>query len=495
MDGRYILSLDQGTTSSRAIVFDQGGAPAASASREYPQFYPRQGWVEHHPEDIWNSQLAVAREALDASGVNIAEVAAIGITNQRETTLLWERDSGRPVHNAIVWQDRRTAPLCAAMRAEGLADHVRSTTGLVIDPYFSGTKLHWLLENVPGARERAEQGDLAFGTVDTYLLWRLTGGRLHVTDVSNASRTMLFDIHTLDWDAALLDRLRIPRAVLPDVRSSSEVYGVSDPSLFGRAVPLAAAAGDQQAATFGQTCWASGEAKNTYGTGCFLLLNTGNTAVESRNNLLTTIGWQRDGAVTYALEGSVFIGGSVVKWLRDGLGVIGAAVDVEGLAHSVADAGGVSFVPAFVGLGAPYWDPDARGAILGLTQESTAAHVARAALEAICFQTIDVARCMEADSGRPLNTLRVDGGAVVNDLLMQLQADLLGVPVERPQVNETTALGAAYLAGLAAGLWPSLDDLAGQRKVDRVFEPTIGDDERKSRYAAWQSAVERVRAR
>jgi glycerol kinase len=495
MAGRYILALDQGTTSSRAIVFDREGQPVAGAAREYPQHYPQAGWVEHDPEDIWSSQLAVTREALDTSGAGVHEIAAIGITNQRETTLLWDRASGKPVHNAIVWQDRRTASFCNALRAEGLAGYVRAATGLVIDPYFSGTKLHWLLENVTGARERAERGELAFGTVDAYLLWRLTSGRLHVTDVSNASRTMLFNIHTLDWDDTLLDRLRIPRAVLPAVRSSSEIYGETDRDLFGRAIPLAAVAGDQQAATFGQSCWSPGQAKNTYGTGCFLLLNTGAKAVESSNNLLTTIGWQRDGAVIYALEGSVFIGGSVVKWLRDGLRLIGAAGDVEGLARGVANVAGVAFVPAFVGLGAPYWDPDARGAILGLTQESTAAHIARAALEAICFQTIDVVRCMEADSGQPLQTLRVDGGAVVNDLLMQLQADLLGIPVERPRINETTALGAAYLAGLAVGLWASQDDLAGHRQVDRVFEPTIGEDERSSRYAAWQSAVERVRAR
>jgi glycerol kinase len=495
MAGGYILALDQGTTSSRAIVFDREGEPVARASREYPQHYPMPGWVEHDAEDIWHSQLAVAREVLDVSGVGLDAIAGIGITNQRETTLLWERASGRPIHNAIVWQDRRTAPLCADMRAEGLADHVRKTTGLVIDPYFSGTKLHWLLENVSGARERAERGELAFGTVDTYLLWRLSGGRLHVTDVSNASRTMLFDIHTVDWDNTLLDRLKIPRAILPAVRSSSEVYGETDPAALGRAIPLAGVAGDQQAATFGQACWSPGQAKNTYGTGCFLLLNTGDSPAESRNNLLTTIGWQRDGVITYALEGSVFIGGSVVKWLRDGLGLIGAAGDIEDLARGVADAGGVSFVPAFVGLGAPYWDPDARGAIIGLTQESTAAHIARAALEAICFQSIDVARCMEADSGRPLATLRVDGGAVVNDLLMQLQADLSGIPVERPKVSETTALGAAYLAGLATGFWASQDELAGHRQVDRVFEPQLGEDARNSRYAAWQTAVERVRAR
>jgi glycerol kinase len=397
------------------------------------------------------------------------------------------------VHHAIVWQDRRTAPLCAELRQEGMADYVRDHTGLVIDPYFSATKLHWLLEHVQGARERAERGELAFGTVDTFLMWRLSGGCLHVTDVSNASRTMLFDIHRLDWDETLLQRLRIPRAVLPEVRPSSAVYGETDPDLLGRAFPLAGAAGDQQAATFGQGCWTAGMAKNTYGTGCFLLLNTGERAAVSKNNLLTTVGWQRDGAVTYALEGSVFIGGSVVKWLRDGLGLIGSAAEVEALAARVPDSGGVVFVPAFVGLGAPYWDPHARGLIAGLTQESTAGHLARAAIEAICFQSLDVVRCMASDSGVALERLRVDGGAVVNDLLMQTQADLLGIPVERPRVTETTALGAAYLAGLAVGVWPNLDALAGQRQVDRLFEPKIGEDERESRYAAWRRAVERAR--
>jgi glycerol kinase len=491
--GRFVLALDQGTTSSRAMLFDEAGAPVAVAAQEYPQIYPRPGWVEHDPEAIWESQLATARQALARPGVDAGSVSAIGITNQRETTLLWDRATGRPLANAIVWQDRRTAPLCAAMRAEGLTEHVRERTGLVIDPYFSGTKLHWLLEQVPGARARAERGELAFGTVDSFLLWRLSGGRLHLTDASNASRTMLFDIHSLDWDETLLARLGIPRAVLPEVRPSSAMYGESDAALLGRALPLAAAAGDQQAATFGQACWSAGQAKNTYGTGCFLLLNTGDRAPVSAHNLLTTVAWQREGRVTYALEGSVFIGGSVIRWLRDGLGIIGSAAEVQSLAGRVQDSGGVVFVPAFVGLGAPYWDPEARGLIAGLTQESTAAHIARAALEAICFQSRDVMRCMQADSGQRLEVLRVDGGAVVNDLLMQLQADLLGIPVERPKVNETTAVGAAYLAGLATGVWRGTDDLAGHRQVDRVFEPRIGVDERESRYAAWQRAVERAR--
>ncbi len=493
MSGSFVLALDQGTTSSRALLFNEQGLPVGAAAREYPQIYPGPGWVEHDPEAIWDSQLAVARQVLSQSAVSLEQIAAIGITNQRETTVLWDRASGTPVHNAIVWQDRRTAPLCAKLREEGLADHVRERTGLVIDPYFSGTKLHWLIEHVPGAREQAERGELAFGTVDSFLLWRLSGGRLHMTDVSNASRTMLFDIHRLDWDETLLQRLGIPRAVLPEVRPSSAVYGETDPALLGRAIPLAGAAGDQHAATFGQACWSAGLAKNTYGTGCFLLLNTGEQVAVSHNNLLTTVAWQREGVVTYALEGSVFIAGSVIKWLRDGLGLIGSTGDVEGLAASVPDSGGVVFVPAFVGLGAPYWDPNARGLIAGLTQGSSAGHIARAALEAICFQSRDVVRCMASDSGAAPLSLRVDGGAVVNDLLMQTQADLLGIPVERPRVHETTALGAAYLAGLAVGVWPNLEALAGHRQVERVFEPRIGEDEREQRYAAWQRGVERAR--
>ena len=489
----YVLALDQGTTSSRAILFDHAGLPVASAAREYPQYYPRSGWVEHDPEELWESQLGTARQVLATCGVPLTEISAIGITNQRETVLLWERATGQPVHRAIVWQDRRTAPLCAELRAEGREGYVRAHTGLVIDPYFSGTKLSWLLDHVPGARARAERGELAFGTVDSFLLWRLSGDQLHVTDVSNAARTMLFDIHSLQWDQTLLDRLRIPQEVLPEVRPSSQIYGESDPTLLGRALPLGGAAGDQQAASFGQACWSPGLAKNTYGTGCFLLLNTGTEPVESTHNLLTTIGWQIGGETIYALEGSVFIGGSVVKWLRDGLRLFGNAAAVEDLARSVPDSGGVHFVPAFVGLGAPYWDAEARGLISGLTQESNAGHLARAALEAISFQSRDVLRCMEADSDHPLDRLRVDGGAVVNDLLMQTQADLLGIPVERPRVNETTALGAAYLAGLAVGEWSGLDELAGQRQVDRVFEPQIGIDERESRYAAWLRAVERAR--
>ncbi len=493
MAGKYVLALDQGTTSSRAILFDEHGRPVAGVAREFPQAYPSPGWVEHNPDDIWLSQLGVAQQLVRDQEIDAGTIAAIGVTNQRETTIVWDRANGYPIHNAIVWQDRRTAPLCARLREEGLAAHVREKTGLVIDPYFSATKLHWLLEHVPGARQKAERGELAFGTVDAFLLWRLTGGRLHVTDVSNASRTMLFDIHAQEWDPVLLERLCIPRAILPRVVSSSEVYGETESGLFGASIPLAGIAGDQQAATFGQACWSPGMAKNTYGTGCFLLLNTGTTPAPSRHDLITTIGWRRDGVTTYALEGSVFIGGSVVKWLRDGLRVIGSAAEVETLAATVPDCGGVSFVPAFVGLGAPYWDPGARGIIAGLTQDSTAGHVARAALEAICFQTVDVVRCMERDTGRRLEVLRVDGGAVANDLLMQLQADMLGIPVERPSISETTALGAAYLAGLASGVWTSLDELGAHRAIDRVFEPRIGEDERAGRYAQWVKAVERAR--
>ena len=489
----YVLALDQGTTSSRAIVFDHNGMIVAQASQEFPQYYPASGWVEHDPEEIWESQLATARQALAESSVPLAEIAAIGITNQRETTVLWDRTTGIAVHRAIVWQDRRTAPLCAELRAEGMDSYVQQQTGLLVDPYFSATKLHWLLEHVPGARERAERGDLAFGTIDSYLIWRLSGGRLHITDVSNASRTMLFNIHTLTWDQSLLHRLRIPHSVLPEIRSSSEVYGETETELFGKAVPLAGAAGDQQAATFGQMCWEEGLAKNTYGTGCFLLLNTGEQPTVSSHNLLTTVAWKRQEHIRYALEGSVFIGGSVVKWLRDGLRLIQHAADIEELASSVPDSGGVIFVPAFVGLGAPYWDSEARGLIAGLTQNSTPAHLARAALEAICFQSCDVARCMSADSGTPLLRLRVDGGASANSLLMQMQADLLGIPVERPLVRETTALGAAYLAGLAVGEWASPDELAGQRQVDRVFESQLSVDERESRYLSWRRAVERAR--
>jgi glycerol kinase len=491
----YILALDQGTTSSRAIVFDRTGRIVCVAQEEFSQIYPQPGWVEHDPEAIWGTQLGTARRVLADAGIPPVDLAAVGITNQRETTVVWDRHTGAPFYNAIVWQCRRTAPLCDELRAEGWADPIRARTGLVVDAYFSGTKLAWLLEHVPGLRAKAERGDALFGTVDSYLIWRLSGGRLHVTDVSNASRTMLFNIHTLDWDAEILARLRIPHAMLPQVRPSSQVYGTTDAELFGVALPIAGAAGDQQAALFGQACYAPGQAKNTYGTGCFLLLNTGRQAVESQRGLLTTIAWQLAGepGVTYALEGSVFIGGAAIQWLRDGLGIITCASESEFLAREVVDAGGVYFVPAFVGLGAPYWDPYARGTLVGLTRGTDRRHLARAALEAICYQSRDVLQAMAADSGIRLRALRADGGAAANNLLMQLQADLLGVPVQRPAITETTALGAAYLAGLAVGYWSGLDEIAAQWRVDAEFVPSMAAERRDALYAGWQRAVERAR--
>ena len=494
---RYVLALDQGTTSSRAILFDSHGAPAAVAQREFPQHFPAPGLVEHDPEDIWNSQLATAQDALRQAGAAPSDLAAIGVTNQRETTIVWERDSGRAIHNAIVWQSRLTAPICDELIARGLADTVRAKTGLVIDPYFSGTKLKWLLDNIPGARARAERGELLFGTVDTFLIWRLSGGRAHITDYSNASRTLFFNIHRLDWDDDLLRELGVPRAMLPRVLPSSAVYAQADPRHFGAAIPIAGDAGDQQAATFGQACFAPGMAKNTYGTGCFMLLNTGDQPRASANGLLTTIAWGLGAAerpaVTYALEGSVFVAGAAVQWLRDGLGVIQQSVDVERLALSVPDTAGVYVVPAFVGLGAPYWDARARGGILGLTRGATAAHIARAVLHAMAYQTRDVMEAMLADSGLALSALRVDGGAAANDLLMQFQADQLGVPVQRPRVRETTALGAAYLAGLATGFWRDQAEIASHWALDREFTPAMPAAERDRLYAGWRKAVSRVR--
>jgi glycerol kinase len=489
----YIIALDQGTTSSRAIVFDRDGGVRAVAQREFAQTFPRAGWVEHDPQEIWTSQMAVAVEALGRASLRPRDIAAVGITNQRETTILWERATGKPIHNAIVWQDRRTADLCEKLKAEGAEALVRERTGLVLDPYFSGTKVAWLLDNVPGAREKAEAGRLAFGTVDTWLLWNLTSGTLHATDPSNASRTLLFDIRRGQWDDELLRLLRIPRSVLPEVRASSEVIGDVSTSLGLSDVPLGGVAGDQQAALFGQLCVSPGLTKNTYGTGCFLLQNTGEKAPVSRHKLLTTVAWRRDGRTEYALEGSVFVGGAVVQWLRDGLGIIKASVDVEALAASVPDNGGVYLVPAFAGLGAPHWDAYARGAIVGLTRGATAAHVARAALESIAFQVAEVLDAMEADASVPVSELRVDGGAAANDLLMQFQADLLGVPVSRPAVTETTALGAAYLAGLAVGFWKSTDELADQRKVERVFEPALAPSRADEMREAWKRAVERAK--
>jgi glycerol kinase len=487
----YVLALDQGTTSSRAIVFRHDGTIAGMAQQEFEQILPGPGVVEHDPEAIWQSQLAVAREALARAGATARDVAAIGVTNQRGTVVLWERATGRAVANAVVWQSRVSAPVCERLKAAGLEDTFRAKTGLLLDPYFSGTKVTHLLETVPGLRRRCEAGEVLLGTVDTFLIWRLTGGRCHVTDASNASRTLMFDIHARAWDDELLGHLGVPPAMLPVVRDSSEVYGDADAALLGGAIPIAAAAGDQQAATFGQACFQPGAAKNTYGTGCFMLLNTGERAVPSNNRLLTTVLWSIGGKATYALEGSVFIAGAAVQWLRDGLGLIRQSADVERLAASVPDAGGVYFVPALVGLGAPYWDPYARGAILGLTRGTQAGHLARATVESMAYQSCELAEAMGRDSGLPLWELKVDGGAAVNDELMQFQADLLGVKVRRPRVAETTALGAAYLAGLAVGFWKDTADVAANWALDREFAPRMAADERRRRLAGWRRAVER----
>ena len=487
-----VLALDQGTTSSRAIVFEHDGSIRAAAQQEFPQIFPRPGWVEHDPTEIWATQSGVMHEALAKAGVGARDVAAIGITNQRETTVVWERATGRPIANAIVWQDRRTAPLCDELRNAGHAPMIAAKTGLVIDAYFSGTKLKWLLDNVPSARARARAGELAFGTIDAWLVWQLSDGRIHATDATNASRTMLFNIHTGDWDDDLLRLFDVPREMLPSVVASSGVC--ADTMLDGSTLPIAGIAGDQQAALFGQACLDRGLAKNTYGTGCFLLLNTGNTAVASHNNLVTTVAWKRDGQLTYALEGSVFIGGAVVQWLRDGLQIIRSAAEVEALANSVPDNGGVYIVPAFAGLGAPHWDAYARGSIFGLTRGATKAHLARAALESIAYQSADVLDAMQKDAGITLSELRVDGGATCDDLLMQFQADVLGVPVVRPKVLETTALGAAYLAGLATGFWNSLDDIRANWRVDRRFEPQMPRERAAELRAGWNKAVERAKA-
>ena len=496
MTDNYILALDQGTTSSRAILFDHDGHRLAHRSQEFPQIYPQPGWVEHNAEDIWSSQINVATQVLQDKRIGLDQIAGIGITNQRETTILWDRHTGAPIANAIVWQDRRTAGRCDELRQAGRAETIRRKTGLVLDAYFSATKIQWLLDNVPGAREKAERGDLLFGTVDSFLIWRMTGHSVHITDYSNASRTMLFNIHTLQWDDELLQLFDIPRTLLPEVRASSEVYGQTIDGLFGQSdsACIAGAAGDQQAATFGQACFEMGQVKNTYGTGCFLLMNTGPVPVESRNHLLTTIGWKVGGEVTYCLEGSVFIGGAVIQYLRDSLRVITDAAESEGIATSVADSGGVYFVPAFVGLGAPYWDPYARGALLGLTRGSGRAEIVRAALESVAYQSRDLLEAMTADSGKPLRDLRVDGGMVANNFLMQFQADILGLPVERPQVIETTALGAAYLAGLAVGYWDSPADIQSNWALDRRFEPAMGETAREKAYSDWKRAVLRAQA-
>jgi glycerol kinase len=497
---RYLLALDQGTTSSRAIVFDHCGRIVAQAQREFPQILPAPGLVEHDPEAIWESQLGTAREAIAAARLEPTQIAAIGITNQRETTVLWDRATGRPVANAVVRQSRVSAPICERLKADGREPLFRERTGLVVDAYFSGTKIKHLLDTIPGLRERAERGEILFGTIDTFLIWRLTGGRRHVTDPSNASRTLLFNLHTLAWDDELLRLLDVPRAMLPEIVPSSGGVGETDQEWFGAPIPIAGLAGDQQAATFGQQCFADGEAKNTYGTGCFLLLNTGERPVTSQNNLLTTVGWTVAGRTTYCLEGSVFIAGAVVQWLRDGLGLIKHSSEVEQLAASVPDAGGVYFVPAFTGLGAPYWDPYARGSITGLTRGTTAAHIARAALESMAYQTRDLVEAMEADAGVPLRRLKVDGGASADDLLMQFQADLLDVPLERPAVIETTALGAALLAGLGVGVWNSRDEMqaslhAPEAPAPRLFAPQRNTAQREAIYQGWKQAVGRTLTR
>ncbi len=488
----HILALDQGTTSSRAIVFDHAGSIVAVAQKEFPQIFPKPGWVEHDPGDIWSTQAGVAAEALTKAGVTAADINAIGITNQRETTVVWDRATGAPICNAIVWQDRRTAAICDRLRAQKLDRVIRRKTGLVIDAYFSATKIQWILQNVKGARAKAKAGQLAFGTVDSWLVWKLTGGTIHVTDVSNASRTMLFNIAKGEWDDELLKIFGVPRSMLPEVRSSSEVYG--NTTLFGSSIPIAGIAGDQQAALFGQVCTKPGMVKNTYGTGCFMLMNTGTKPVASKNNLLTTVAWRIGDRTEYALEGSIFIAGAVVQWLRDGLEFFRTSSEVEALAASVPDTGGVYLVPAFAGLGAPHWDQYARGTMVGLTRGTTRAHIARAALEGIALQVMDVLKAMEADSGIKLKELRVDGGASANDLLMQLQADLLNVPVVRPRVAETTALGAAYLAGLAVGFWKNQADIARQWQVDKRFTPTMKAAARTKMAAGWKRALDRSKA-
>jgi glycerol kinase len=488
---KYILAFDQGTTSSRAIVFDKRGSIIAVAQKEFRQIFPKPGWVEHDAEEIWSSQIAMARSALKKAGATAKDLAAIGITNQRETAVVWNRETGKPICNAIVWQDRRTAPVCDQLRKDNLAPTIRRKTGLVVDAYFSGTKIQWILKNVKGAKALARQGKLAFGTVDSWLIWKLTRGTHHVTDVSNASRTMIYNIHTGKWDKQLLDILDIPSSILPEVRSSSEIYG--DTTFLGGQIPIAGIAGDQQAALFGQVCTSPGLVKNTYGTGCFMLMNTGDKPVPSKNNLLTTVAWKIGDRTEYALEGSVFTGGAVVQWLRDGLGIIKRAPEIEALATSVPDNGGVYFVPAFNGLGAPHWDQYARGTLAGLTRGSTRAHIARAALEGIAYQVYDVLQAMHADAGIKLKELRVDGGACANNFLMQFQSDLLGVPVVRPKVQETTALGAAYLAGLAVGYWKDQATIARQWQQDRKFKPAMKPALRRDLLAGWNKALGRAK--
>jgi glycerol kinase len=490
---QFILALDQGTTSSRAIVFRRDGQLVSSAQQEFPQIFPSPGHVEHDPEAIWQSQLGTARDALARAGLSAKQIAAIGVTNQRETTVLWDRATGAPVTNAIVWQSRISARICEELKTDGLESLFRSRTGLVLDPYFSGTKLKFLLDSLPGVRARAERGDVLFGTVDSFLIWRLTGGKVHVTDVSNASRTLLFNIHTLQWDDQLLDILNIPRVMLPEVRGSSEWYGETEADLLGAPVPITGAAGDQQAALFGQACFEPGSAKNTYGTGCFMLLNTGSEAVPSKNGLLTTVGWRIGDKTTYCLEGAVFIAGAAVQWVRDGLKAIQSSAEVEQLAATVENAGGVYLVPAFVGLGAPYWDPYARGLIIGLTRDTGIGHIARATVDSMAYQTRDLLALMQQEAHLMLSSLKVDGGAAANNALLQFQADLLGVAVHRPMVAETTALGAAYLAGLAVGYWDGPEDVARNWALDRAFEPAMAPTMRDDLYRGWQKAVSRSR--
>ena len=494
MQDQYILALDQGTTSSRAMLFDRKGNIVSVAQKEFRQIYPQPGWVEHDPQEIWSTQAGVAAEAVTRAGVNGTAIAAIGITNQRETTIVWDRETGQPIYNAIVWQDRRTAGLCDQLKAQGLEEKVRAKTGLPIDAYFSATKIRWILDNVDGAREKAKQGKLAFGTVDSWLVWNFTKQAQHITDVTNASRTMLFNIHTMQWDNDLLEALDIPRSMLPEVRASSEIYGNTVTTVFASKIPLAGIAGDQQAALFGQMCTKSGMVKNTYGTGCFLMMNTGEKPIESKNNLVTTLAWKIGNEVNYALEGSIFIAGAVVQWLRDGLGIIKSASEIEALAASVEHCDGVYLVPAFAGLGAPHWNPRARGTLFGVTRGTTSAHIARAALDSIAYQSLDVLKAMEADSGIKIGELRVDGGACANNLLMQFQSDLLGVAAVRPRISETTALGAAYLAGLAVGYWNNVGELQSQWQLDRRFSPAMQQADVQQCIAGWQRAINAAKA-
>lgn len=492
MEKKYILSLDQGTTSSRAIIFDHDGQILKVAQKEFKQIYPKAGWVEHDPMEIWGTQSGVAREVIETMGISPNEVAAIGITNQRETTVVWDKNTGRPVYNAIVWQCRRTASISDHLKARGLEEYIKENTGLVVDAYFSGTKIKWILDNVEGAREKAENGELLFGNIDTWLIWNLTRGKVHVTDYTNASRTMIFNIKELKWDEKLLKELDIPASMLPEVKQSSEIYGNTDPNTFGGAeIPIAGIAGDQQAALFGQACYNPGMAKNTYGTGCFMLMNTGEEMIQSKNGLLTTIAWGLDGKVNYALEGSIFMGGASVQWLRDEMRLISDAADSEYFASKVDDSNGVYLVPAFVGLGAPYWDMYARGTIVGLTRGSNRNHVVRATLESIAYQTRDVLEAMQDDSGIDLKMLKVDGGAVANNFLMQFQSDILGVPVQRPMITETTALGAAYLAGLAVGFWKNKDEISKKWNIDKEFKNQMAEDKKEKLFAGWKKAVKR----